>query len=475
MRVMHRPSASDGRAPVRRRPILAAVIASQFAPPFMFSGVAVLLPDLGSDLGAGAASLGLIETLFLAGSLSFMLPAGQLADATDKRTLYKLGLLGFGLISLVIGFSSSVGLILVMRFLQGVSASMIASTGAGIVADLVPPDRRGRVFGISMGTIYSGLALGPVCAGLIVEAAGWRGVFFVGGTVLLAGAAFVERIMPSRGRWPSRGPDPVSVGVLVLAVLSLVLGTAHARTGAFGIALIGFGAFFFAVFLWRQRKISKPVLDVARLAENRPLRSALLVQLLLYMNAFCTVFMLSLLMQVTLGYPSRISGQVLAIGTVVMAAVSPLAGRFADRLRPTLISTFGVVAVAVSSVLGATLGPETPILRVAVLMGLQGLGFGLFASANITTIMNSVRPDEVGRAGAMAAMSRHLGMVSGMMVAAVLIAGRIGNGDIHAHPAELADIVRQAFSVLVVSSLLALSVAVGRRRRRTSRGVTRRS
>ena len=48
-----------------------AIVASQFAPPFMFSGVAVALPALGADLEAGATSLGLVETLFLAGSLAY--------------------------------------------------------------------------------------------------------------------------------------------------------------------------------------------------------------------------------------------------------------------------------------------------------------------------------------------------------------------------------------------------------------------
>jgi MFS family permease len=68
------------------------IVASQFAPPFMFSGVAVALPAMGSDLNAGAMSLGLVETLFLASQLAFLLPVGRLADARDKTTLYKLRL-----------------------------------------------------------------------------------------------------------------------------------------------------------------------------------------------------------------------------------------------------------------------------------------------------------------------------------------------------------------------------------------------
>ena len=81
----------------RNRLLVWAIIASQFAPPFMFSGVA--LPAMGADLNAGATSLGLVETSFLAGSLAFLLPVGRLADASEKNTLYELGLLGFGISS----------------------------------------------------------------------------------------------------------------------------------------------------------------------------------------------------------------------------------------------------------------------------------------------------------------------------------------------------------------------------------------
>lgn len=106
-----------------RRWLVRTIVASQFAPPFMFSGVAVALPSMGRGLGFGATSLGLVETLFLAGALALLLPIGRLADLADKRTFYKLGLLGFGLASLAIGLSSSLLPILAVRFFQGIMSA----------------------------------------------------------------------------------------------------------------------------------------------------------------------------------------------------------------------------------------------------------------------------------------------------------------------------------------------------------------
>src|SRR4051795_7671341 len=87
--------------------LVPAIAASQFAPPFMISGVAVALPALGADLGAGATALSLVETLFLAAAVALLLPAGRLGDAADKATLYKLGQAAVALSSGALGALSS--------------------------------------------------------------------------------------------------------------------------------------------------------------------------------------------------------------------------------------------------------------------------------------------------------------------------------------------------------------------------------
>src|SRR5256714_14246696 len=96
--------------------LVPAIAASQFAPPFMISGVAVALPALGTDLAAGATALSLVETLFLAASVALLLPAGRLADAADKATLYKLGLVAFAAASIATGLVASIAAILLLRF-----------------------------------------------------------------------------------------------------------------------------------------------------------------------------------------------------------------------------------------------------------------------------------------------------------------------------------------------------------------------
>ncbi len=444
-----------------------AIIASQFAPPFMFAGVVVALPAMGDDLAAGATSLGLVETLFLAGSLSFLLPVGRLADASDKRTLFKLGLLSFSVTSLLIGLLSSVPVILCIRFLQGVTAAVCAATGPAILADIVPAERRGRAYGSMVGAVYAGLTLGPICAGLLIDVWGWRAVFLASAALLLAGYLLLRWMLPSKWRRPARSAVHLPSTVLVVAaVLCLVGGSAALRVGPAGYGLLAGGLALAALFVLLQRRLSRPLLDVGALMRQAVLRNALLVQMLIYMSAFSSIFMLSIYMQVSLGHPARLAGQVLASGSILMALASPVAGRLADRYPPGAVASFGVGGVLASVIIATALHQGSSLAIVVLVLAVQGLGFAFFSSPNMTTIMNSVSADTVSMASALGAKSRSLGMVSGMLIAAVLISLSIGNDPIAEHPARFIGIMVTAFTVLATLSAMALAVSLLARGRR---------
>ena len=437
------------------RLLVATILASGFGPPFLFSGVAVALPTLGRELDASAVELGLVETVYLAGSLAFLLPAGRLADATDKNALYKAGLAAFALTSLLIALTSWMPGLLVLRFVQGAAGALYGTTSIAILAELVGPGRRGRVFGMTLGVAYAGLTLGPILAGILVESIGWRSVFVAGAAVTWLGWAGTLGRLPSRWRSPG---DAVHVGstiLVVVATLALVAGSATMQTPVVGLAFVGVGIAIGAVFVRSQRRLPRPLVDVAALVQNAPLRSALLVQMLLYMNAFCSTFLLSLYLQVVRDRSASDAGEILAVGSVVMAALAPFAGAFGDRIGAARVAAAGVVMVTVAAALGTQLGTTTPTAVVLVQTTLQGLGFALFSSPNMARIMDSVPAAQVGMASALGAKSRSLGMVTGMLTTAALVAVHVGSARVEERPDELLDVVRVAFVVLSCAGVAA--------------------
>ena len=436
------------------------IIGSQLAPPLMFSGVAVALPPMAADLGATATQVGLVETLFLAGGLGFLLPIAHLADAGDKRTLYKIGLLAFGLLSLAIGAVSAVPLILGIRLLQGVSSAILASTGVAVLMEIVPPAQRGRAIGSAIGAAYAGLTLGPIGAGLVSDHFGWRGVFLAGGALLLIAAFVVQLMMPSRWRRPAALPHGGSTATVILAVLSLVAGSATLHHGVLGYGLFAAGLLLATGFVALQRRLPAPLLDVRALGRNREVASALLIQLLLYMNAFTSVFLLSLFMQVGLGHSAKSSGQVIAVGSVLMALVAPIAGRLADRYPPRLISTVGVALVFSAVLLALRFDEASGLGDVALMLALQGVGFAFFSSPNMAIIMGGLPKEAGSMASALAAKSRSLGMVFGMLASAVLISLELGDAPVQARPEALIGILGSAYVILAATTAAALVVSM---------------
>jgi MFS family permease len=429
----------------------------------MFSGVAVALPAMGTDLNAGATSLGLVETLFLAGSVAFLLPVGRLADASDKAALYKLGLLSFGVSSLLVALFSSIPVILFLRFLQGVTSSITAATAPAIVADLVPPQRRGTAYGMMIAAVYAGLTLGPVCAGFLIDLWGWRAVFWAGGALVVLGYFVIQFLLASAWRRPP--PDAVhlpSTLLIVASMLLLAIGCSTLRVGALGYACVAAGIALVTVFIAWQRRLKEPLLNVDVLMRNTVLSNALLVQLLLYTQAFCSVFMVSIYMQVVLGHPAKTSGQVLAIGSLLMALIAPLAGALSDRYRPKLVASLGVSIAFASALLAIALDEGTGLVYVALMLAIQGVGFAFFSSPNMTMIMNAVPANRRSIASALSAQARTLGMMAGMLITAAVISLYIGDEPLGREPLLFLKTMTVSFIVLAAVSLAALGVSLRR-------------
>lgn len=448
--------------------LVRSIVFAQFGPAFMFSGVAIALPHMGSELSLSASSLGLVETVFLASSAACLLPAGRLVDVGSRGAIYRWMLGSFGVLTLLLGFAQHGWLVLLLRFLQGVAAALCTAAGPALLMDLVPTAQRGRVFGSMMGAAYAGLALGPFTAGWLIEHLGWRSVFFVGGAWILLGALPALLQLKEKWRNPTKGMHWPSVVLLMLGMASVVDAVSHSESAeaawSWVLAVVSLGG-----FLYWQLRLPDPLLDLLELSRNAVLRASLSMQLLLYLNAYCSIFLLSLFLQVSKGLDASTAGLWLAAGSVLMAILAPTAGRLADRMRPQRVAGLGVVFVLLSSLLGVQLDAESPEWHVGMVLAAQGIGFGLFSSPNLSLILGSLPRQRSGFASAIAAQSRSIGMFAGMAVTSALMAAHFGSRAVVESPDGVATTVHRAYTLLLVTSGLALLEACcGPLRKRTA-------
>lgn len=155
----------------------------------------------------------------------------------------------------------------------------------------------------------------------------------------------------------------------------------------------------------------------------------------------------------------------LAIQALVMAAVSPFAGRLSDRVDARIVASAGMVVIASALALLAFTGVDTPLSFVGAGLGLLGVGFGLFSSPNTNAVVASIDPRAYGVGSATLAAMRLLGQMLSMGLAGTILGVYLGRETMAAWPAAAVVSALRAvlvlFSVISVGAMLA-SLARGR-------------
>lgn len=154
------------------------------------------MPQLGEELGVGQAGAQLTLTFFLAGMAGGQLVAGPASDARGRRGIFLTGTLLLVVSAALAALAPQIWVLYLARLLQGVAAGTAVALARAVAADLVHGPELARVFSLLM--LLGGVApvVGPVLGGLVVDATGWRGVFWVLAVVNLIVAVAVHRLVP---------------------------------------------------------------------------------------------------------------------------------------------------------------------------------------------------------------------------------------------------------------------------------------
>lgn len=439
--------------------IVFVILISQFATPFMFSGVGITLPVMAPELKASAVELALVETAFLGAYTAFMLPFGRLTDIMNKNTVFKAGLFLYTLTSLALGLVDSIGVFIAIRAIQGLAAAAMAATSMAIIVDVVPVEKRGQALGLQIGAIYAGLASAPFLAGLVTDHFGWRMVYYASAGCLalaLVPALLVMRGQAVRaaGRLEFQNSLP-----LILGTMMLCFGAAELDNGIIGEALLGAGTVCLAAFLFLDRRSDAPLLPFGYLRRNRILSNALIIQMLTYACAFGMTFLFSLHLQAVQGYTAFEAGQVLIIGPVIMAVLAPISGRLTDRCSPRILVIIGIAFNTVAAALSVAVADAPGLNFLIAALVAQGLGFAIFSTPNMAIIMGSVERNRSGFASAMTAKTRSIGMVTSITIITLIMSRLMGETEVAQNQAGLIQVMQLTFTILTGFGIVATVMA----------------
>jgi len=409
---------------------LVIAVLSSFITPFMGSSINLALPAIAKEFSIDAVILTWIPTSYLLASAVSLVPFGRLADLYGRKRVFGFGIVAFTLSSLLCALASSAFQLIVFRILQGIGSAMIFATGLAILTSVYAPHERGKVLGISVAAVYTGLSLGPVLGGLLTQHFTWRSVFLANLPFGIAILVLVlwrldEEWAEAKGEaFDLRGSIIYGLGLTgLICGLSLLPSTES-------LFLLIFGASGLFAFVTWERRTKSPVFPVDLFTTNRVFAFSSLAAFINYSATFAVAFLLSLYLQHIKGLNPRDAGLILISQPLVMAACSPVAGWLSDKIQPRIVATAGMVLTTLGLVLFIFLNQDSSIPFLLTGLVILGIGFGLFSSPNTNAIMGSVDKRFYGLASGAVGTMRLLGMMISMGMATVVFALLIGRVEI---------------------------------------------
>jgi EmrB/QacA subfamily drug resistance transporter len=415
------------KTPLQRIALFIAILAG-FLTPFDLSGVNIALPQMGAEFSMGAVELSWVPTAYLLTSAVFLVPFGRIADLYGRKKVFVAGLTLFTIASLLMIFSVSALMIILLRILQGMGGALIFGTSVAILTSVTPPGERGKALGIYTTAVYLGLTFGPFLGGLLTQHFGWRSIFLVN---LPLGAFTIALVLGKlEGEWAeARGerfdlPGSVLYGFSLIAVI-LGLSLLPTMTGA---AFLLTGLVALGLFLFWEGRARTPLLDLNLFRQNRPFAFSNLAALINYSATFAITFFLSLDLQYILGFRPDTAGLVLVTQPLIQAIFSSYAGRLSDRIEPGRVASVGMALNALGLFLLSFLDASTPLILLVLALAVMGFGFALFSSPNTNAVMSSVERKCYGIASGTLGTMRLVGQMLSMGIAMMLFALFIGAG-----------------------------------------------
>ncbi|MBL7258795.1 DHA2 family efflux MFS transporter permease subunit [Paractinoplanes lichenicola] len=406
--------------------------------------VNVITPAVIEDLGINSTQAQWIQESYAIVFAALLLIFGRVADLIGARRVFAVGVVVFGVTSLLAGLAPSGEVLILARFLQGVGGAMLLPTSLSLLNQTFRGKERGQAYAVWGSTIGAATAVGPVIGGWFAEHASWRWAFGI--NVPLVVLIFILTVVFITPSPRSAGRIDVPGALLSVAGLgALAYGLVEGRTYGWvtsirGADVAGLSPVFLALivaavtltlFVLRQIRLSRsgqPLMDT-RLFRIASFRNGNLATVIIGLGEFGIVAVLPLWLQFTLGYSSLQAGAALvplAIGSFVANGMSfGLAEKLSALSFVRLGLALEAAALAALAVVAAT--TSAPWWSIAIAMFVYGIGVG-FATAQVTNVvLADVPPTEAGQGSGIQSTFRQLGSALGIAVLTTIFFSALGN------------------------------------------------
>jgi EmrB/QacA subfamily drug resistance transporter len=413
----------------RRQLVLMICCCSLFVVGLDNTIVNLALPSIQRDLDASVTSLQWTIDAYTLTLASLLMLSGSTADRIGRRRVFRTGLLLFSAGSLLCSIAPTAGALVGFRVLQAVGGSMLNPVAMSIIVNVfTEPRERARAIGIWGGVTGLSMAAGPVLGGLLVDAVGWRSIFWINVPVGVAAVILAGRFVPESRAPRPRRLDPVGQLLVMVLLGGLTFAIIEGPVRGWGSPLILgclAAAAVAAVTLvpWESRR-TDPLID-PRFFRSVPFTGATLIAVCAFASLAGFLFLNALYLQSVRGFSALHAGLLTLPMAALCAVLPPISGRIVGARGGRIPLVLGGLGVTLG---GASLLPLTsdyPLWLLVIGYLAFGAGFGLINPPITNTAVSGMPATQAGVASAVASTSRQVGAALGVAIIGSVVTSRV--------------------------------------------------
>src|ERR687890_2662472 len=323
----------------------------------------IALPELASELDAPLFSLVWVVLGYMLAQTALVLLVGRFADMVGRKNLYVGGFALFTLVSLLAGFSTGVGQLIVARIFMGAAGAFMMANSGVIVTDAFEREQLGQALGVNQMVAAVGSILGPVVGGWLTSFS-WQWVFWFNVPLGLVGTVWAawnlrELVTVEKGQ----RLDTIGSASFLTGFTALLIGLTQGGIRGWGSEVVVVSLLAAAVliptFVLVELKSEQPLLNL-RMFRSRIFAFGNASALLNSLARMAVTFLFVFYFIGARGYDHLTTGFLLTPLAGSMFVFAPLAGRLADRLPARVLSSVGMLVTAGGQVRRKATGARRP-------------------------------------------------------------------------------------------------------------------
>ena len=231
--------------------------------------LALALPTIGRTFHASSSSVLWVINAYALSRAVFVFASGKISDLFTHKRTFLYALILFSLSSIACALSLNIGWLILSRIAQGLSATLVYTSGMSLIADVFPKECRGKIIGKLLTSSLVVMAVSPVIGGVLVQYLSWRLIFILlGGICFLAMLVYHFVTIEGKENKPAIKHFDI-IGFLYIAAASLSITILMRYVPQIhwfsisGMVLTILTIVFFIVFFKRQKKVQYPIINMS--------------------------------------------------------------------------------------------------------------------------------------------------------------------------------------------------------------------